>query len=33
MKYRNDVPLTAELGDNSLTISESGEFVVLALCE
>lgn len=28
MKYRNDVPLTAELGDNSLTISESGEFVV-----
>ena len=23
-----DVPLTAELGDNSLTISESGEFVV-----
>lgn len=28
MKYRNDVPLTAEIGDNSLTITESGEFVI-----
>lgn len=26
--YRNDVPLTAEIGDNSLTITESSEFVI-----
>ena len=27
-KWQNDVPLTAELGDNSLTITESSEFVI-----
>ncbi len=26
--WKNDVPLTADIGDNSLTISESSEFVV-----
>ncbi len=26
--WRNDVPLTAEVGDNSLTITESSEFVI-----
>ncbi len=26
--WRNDVPLTAELGDNSLTITESTDFVI-----
>lgn len=26
--WRNDVPLTAEIGDNSLTITESDEFVI-----
>lgn len=28
LSWRNDVPLTAEVGDNSLTITESSEFVI-----
>lgn len=28
LEWRNDVPLTTELGDNSLTITESSEFVI-----
>ncbi len=31
--YRNDVPLTAEIGDNSLTITESSEFVISLFSE
>ena len=33
MEYQNDVPLTAEIGDNSLNISESSEFVISLFAE